>query len=389
MDLEPVSLRSVGKFVVVYSDKSSSKIRHGILRFFGTVEFASGLFCGIELDAPLGKHNGSFKGIRYFQCAPDHGIFVTADKVYTDSKNKSKPNISSNVSNFQRGKLKRAQSDVYNNTSTTIPRGNRESMTDISQIPSNSNLFDILSGFSNDLSLTNDDKKLHTPKFIPPIVPSRISSKYALASVVPSTSFTRSEPKHCKSITPRPNSVTNSSNRNSLAFKSFKSHKNDAKTLIRHSSLTEINDNDIPKQSTIPDELVCIQSSSKSIHDNLYQHNKPIQTSTGIEQSAPQPIGNPESTFIQQQNILAQSIIPNLPNQYEFCFHIKSFGDSIQKFGKESEFTREIVQYINIDNCHWDKNIHILQEQFRKLKDDIEVLSYQHLEILSTIPNVN
>ena len=388
MDLEPVSLRSVGKSVVVYSDKSSSKLRHGILRFFGTVEFSSGLFCGLELDAPLGKHNGSFKGIRYFQCPQDHGIFVAADKVYTDSRFKTKPNNSSNMSNIQRGKLKRAQSDVYTNlTNTTIPRGNRDSITNLPHVPSNSNLFDILSGFSNDLSLSNDDKKLHTPKSNTHIIPSKIYSKYALSSIAPTTSFKLSKSKNATPINSRPNSVTNSTKRNSLALNSSKSPKNETNTLVRYSSLTEINDHDIPKQSRISGELVGIQS-SKFYHDNFDKLDKPIQMSSGVEHSVSQSIEDPEIYFI-QQNILAQSVIPDLPNQYEICVHIQSFGDSIQKVGKESEFTREILQYINVDNSHWDKNIHILQEQFRKLKDDIEVLSYQHLEILSTVPDVN
>ena len=389
MDLEPVSLRSVGKSVVVYSDRSSSKIRHGILRFFGTVEFASGLFCGIELDAPLGKHNGSFKGIRYFQCAQDHGIFVTADKVYTDSKVKTKPIISPSVSNVQRGKLKRAQSDVYNNTTTTFSRGNRESVTNVRQLPSNSNIFDILSGFSNDFSIPNDEKKLHAPKFNSPIISSKISPKYTLPSMTPTTSFKTSELPHGNLVNPRPSSVTNSYARHSLALNSSKSHKNDTNNLIRHSSLTEINDNDVLKQSQMKDEMVSIQCTSKITHDSIYVHDKPIQSTFGAERSVSQTIGIPETTIMQNQNFLAQSILPDLPNQYEFCTQITSFGDSIQKVGKDSEFTRDILQLINLDNCHWDKNIHILQEQFRKLKDDVEVLSYRHLEILSTIPVVN
>ena len=31
---------------------------------------------GVELDAAVGKNNGSVKGVVYFQCAPNHGLLV-------------------------------------------------------------------------------------------------------------------------------------------------------------------------------------------------------------------------------------------------------------------------------------------------------------------------
>ncbi len=49
---------AVGNRVLVNGLKS------GILRYIGTVQFAQGLFCGVELDQPDGKHDGEVKDIR-------------------------------------------------------------------------------------------------------------------------------------------------------------------------------------------------------------------------------------------------------------------------------------------------------------------------------------
>jgi hypothetical protein len=48
----------------------------GILRYFGEIEPTSGVFCGVELDEPVGRHDGSVQGIRYFTCRQQHGIFA-------------------------------------------------------------------------------------------------------------------------------------------------------------------------------------------------------------------------------------------------------------------------------------------------------------------------
>ena len=52
----------------------------GVVRFAGRVQFAGGLWLGIELLTPDGKHDGELKGNRYFRCRPNHGAFVLARK---------------------------------------------------------------------------------------------------------------------------------------------------------------------------------------------------------------------------------------------------------------------------------------------------------------------
>ncbi|XP_041455392.1 uncharacterized protein LOC121408128 isoform X1 [Lytechinus variegatus] len=56
--------------------------RVGLLHFKGKTHFAQGCMCGIELDDPIGKHNGSVDGIHYFECPQGFGVFVPAHKVH-------------------------------------------------------------------------------------------------------------------------------------------------------------------------------------------------------------------------------------------------------------------------------------------------------------------
>lgn len=53
----------------------------GTLRFLGPTQFRHGTWAGIELDQPLGKHDGTVQGVTYFRCPPNHGIFVHPSKV--------------------------------------------------------------------------------------------------------------------------------------------------------------------------------------------------------------------------------------------------------------------------------------------------------------------
>jgi len=52
------STLTVGDRVLVNGLKS------GTLRYIGAVKFAQGIFCGVELDEPEGKHDGEVKDVR-------------------------------------------------------------------------------------------------------------------------------------------------------------------------------------------------------------------------------------------------------------------------------------------------------------------------------------
>ncbi|XP_063226060.1 CAP-Gly domain-containing linker protein 2 isoform X4 [Bacillus rossius redtenbacheri] len=68
----------LGERVIVMSSQGS---KAGLLRYMGTTEFASGQWCGVELDDPLGKNDGTVEGVRYFECQPKFGLFAPLHKV--------------------------------------------------------------------------------------------------------------------------------------------------------------------------------------------------------------------------------------------------------------------------------------------------------------------
>lgn len=54
----------IGDRVIVQSSQGS---KAGALKYYGNTEFGTGLWCGVELDDPLGKNDGSVAGIKLVQ----------------------------------------------------------------------------------------------------------------------------------------------------------------------------------------------------------------------------------------------------------------------------------------------------------------------------------
>eukprot|EP00928_Gymnodinium_smaydae_P045219 TRINITY_DN30166_c0_g2_i2.p1 TRINITY_DN30166_c0_g2~~TRINITY_DN30166_c0_g2_i2.p1 ORF type:complete len:526 (+),score=106.71 TRINITY_DN30166_c0_g2_i2:151-1728(+) len=59
---------------VGYADAAGPQF--GVVRFVGETHFAGGTWVGIELESPCGKNDGQVKGVRYFECAAERGLFA-------------------------------------------------------------------------------------------------------------------------------------------------------------------------------------------------------------------------------------------------------------------------------------------------------------------------
>ncbi|XP_078270904.1 kinesin-like protein KIF13A isoform X3 [Rhinoraja longicauda] len=55
--------------------------KNGTIRYVGAVDFSAGVWVGVELDTPAGKHQGSIHGKEYFRCDPCCGVFVRPNRL--------------------------------------------------------------------------------------------------------------------------------------------------------------------------------------------------------------------------------------------------------------------------------------------------------------------
>ncbi|CAH1248132.1 KIF13A [Branchiostoma lanceolatum] len=119
----------VGEYVSVGRDK------YGVVKFVGETVFASGMWVGVELDIDTGKNDGEVKGVRYFKCRPNYGIFVRPDKVTQASRRRStrsrpspgstKP-LPKGMSSSQGGTSPGQKSSQRPSGSNTLPRTKRK-----------------------------------------------------------------------------------------------------------------------------------------------------------------------------------------------------------------------------------------------------------------------
>uniref|UniRef100_A0A8D9BFU1 Restin homolog n=1 Tax=Cacopsylla melanoneura TaxID=428564 RepID=A0A8D9BFU1_9HEMI len=138
----------LGDRVIVMSAQGS---KTGVLRFKGTTQFAQGEWCGVELDEPVGKNDGTVEGVRYFQCEPRFGLFSPAHKVSKSPmsgtkrlscavhhglrRSGSRESITSNFSNITatsvKSNLRRPSSIIKSPTSATPSTTSKNSMQDV------------------------------------------------------------------------------------------------------------------------------------------------------------------------------------------------------------------------------------------------------------------
>ncbi|KAI9225058.1 dynein associated protein-domain-containing protein [Blastocladiella britannica] len=103
----------------------------GVVRYFGTTHFSTGQWVGVELDTPTGKNDGIVQGQVYFQCAPNHGLFLRPSQARPVGAPLSSNNSSSSSSLPQQDPPSRPQSrvDLRSPPTGTSPAASRRSST--------------------------------------------------------------------------------------------------------------------------------------------------------------------------------------------------------------------------------------------------------------------
>ncbi len=74
-----ISSQLSDSIVYIYNLLICQQKKH--VRFFGSVHYAPGDWLGVELEAPMGKNNGTIKGVEYFKCPSQHGMMVRPSEV--------------------------------------------------------------------------------------------------------------------------------------------------------------------------------------------------------------------------------------------------------------------------------------------------------------------
>ena len=361
----PVTLRLVGKPIIVQSEKPGQKIRRGILRFFGTVEFAVGQFCGIELDNAEGKHNGSFKGIRYFQCPQDHGIFVPASRVFVDQNaNKARP-LSNVIPSTKQLKISDSRVSMQTQMKKSIPQSTDD-------IPSDSNLFAILNTLNKD-GLTNADttdhytfKKSaiqynHSSHKSTSVQP--LKSNFSESGAILDTNLPEKKSKdnssssysthRSKQFTPkRAKSFCNNSNKNMLATPIMLSTTNDILLPVtRHKSVSsEDKDENINSCETIT-------TFSHKIHepDTKFDHYDG-EIANNLQGPIPSVEDNFNISSLQldffQRNLIDDNLKYKFSEKYQYLLNSNAQG-----VGNPGILYTEVSKILNRDQDEWNEKL--------------------------------
>ncbi|KAJ3075475.1 hypothetical protein HDU98_007973 [Podochytrium sp. JEL0797] len=71
----------IGDRCQVVVEDAGGLAKRGVVKYVGLTKFKPGYWVGIEYDEPLGKHDGSVGGEKYFDAKPKYGAFARPNKV--------------------------------------------------------------------------------------------------------------------------------------------------------------------------------------------------------------------------------------------------------------------------------------------------------------------
>ena len=129
---------------MAFFSSQDKKEKFGILRYYGRPEFSAGtgVWCGVELDRPEGKNNGSKHGIRYFTCEPAYGVFVPLERVQIDStrRSRSRPNSRPNSRPSSVERSRRGEHTHNNEGNRVRPAAVQQELARLVQVPVNDHL---------------------------------------------------------------------------------------------------------------------------------------------------------------------------------------------------------------------------------------------------------
>ena len=86
----PTSVRATNpEYSPTVGDLASFKDQTGTIKFVGETDFSTGVWCGLVLEIPMGKNNGTVRGKSYFECKDKHGLFVRPEHLtFVEGKQK-------------------------------------------------------------------------------------------------------------------------------------------------------------------------------------------------------------------------------------------------------------------------------------------------------------
>lgn len=113
----------IGDRVVVDTPGSFGN-RRAEVTYIGKTEIAPGYWMGVRYDDTVGKNDGSVRGVRYFDCPPDHGGLLRPNLIKLDlrppSNVESKTSTADAVKALDEGVKKRGRKQKKNNDAADV-----------------------------------------------------------------------------------------------------------------------------------------------------------------------------------------------------------------------------------------------------------------------------